>query len=229
MFESLQHIDEQLLLLFNGSNSAVMDTLAMTETSRFAWFPFIVTTIYVLIKNNNVKKCLLLMTCLSVLYILSSVFVSGFIQPSIARLRPAVDLNFTHMVDMVNQTTGGIHGMFSHHASKLMAFGLFFVLLFRDWTYTFYAGLWILLHSWVLLYLGYYYPFDIFAGFIWGAVLALLAYLVYMKVRFIWFNEYEMNSDRYTSGGYLYEDLGVLNFVFLLNLLGIILVSLIRY
>lgn len=229
MFEQLLNLDRQLFLLINGSNSVVLDGFAMTETSHFAWIPFVLTLFCVIIKTNDYKKSMCILLVMSLLYLISSTFVSSFVQPTIARLRPAMDLNFVHLVDTVNQTTGGFHGMFSHQASKLMAFTVFLALLFRSLKFFVFGIFWTLLHSWVLLYLGYYYPFDILIGLMWGVVWAVLCYILYFKLggKFLNFRAYD--SEQCTSSGYYHVDIQFVNLVFLLNLIGIIIVSFVYF
>lgn len=229
MLESLQQIDEQLFLWFNGSNSGVMDMIAVTESSSFAWVPFALSIMYVLIKNNEVRKSLLIMLCLLVIYLFSSVLVSSFIQPSIARLSPAVDLDFCDRVDLINGTQDDIHGMFSHQASKFMAFSMFLMLQFREKCFAVFALIWTLFHGWVLLYMGHCYPLDILVGLLWGIFVALIVFLVYKKIERMSFDVHEQNSDRYTAGGYLQEDIDIANFIYLVNFVGILIISIIRY
>lgn len=229
MLDQLDYIDKQLFLLLNGSDSQVLDHFALVETSHFAWIPFVLTIVYVIIKtSSNFKKTLLIFCMIGVLYLLSSVLVSNFFQPSIARLRPGVDLSFMHLVDSVNQTTGGIHGMCSHQASKLMAFSIFLSFLIRDMKFSLCTLSWTLLHSWVLIYLGHYYPFDVLVGFFWGGLVSLFIYLLYAKIERRNFEVLNRKSEQSTSSGYLHVDIITINVVFLGNLIAILFYSLFK-
>ena len=224
----LENLDKQLFLLLNGSDSLVMDGFAMTETSHFAWILFVLAIFYLILKSNNLQKSLLIFCILALLYLLSDTVVASFFQPMFARLRPGMDLTFVHMVDSVKGTTGGIHCMISNQASKLMAITLFLSLVFRSMRFFGVSLCWTLLHSYILLYLGYYFPSDILFGFIWGALVAVGSYFLYFKINNKFFTSRSLKSDQSTSSGYLYVDILFVECVALFNLIGIIIMSFIN-
>lgn len=229
MLESFIRFDKQLFMLLNGSDSIVLDHFALTETSRFAWIVFVLTVLYLIVKSNNFKKSLFIFVILFIVYLCSDVFVSGFFQPYFSRLRPGMDLTFVHNVDLVNNLTGGIHGFMANQASKLMAFSVFLSLQFRSLRFFMFTLLWTLLHSWSIVYLGYYFPLDIVCGLLWGATVGLICYfLFYMKLGPIIFDFHWHQSEQCTSSGYFNIDIQFATMMLLLNLTFIIIVSFIN-
>ena len=226
---SILDIDHALFLLLNGSGSIVLDKFALTETSHFAWVLYVFSIIYLIVKNNKFKHTLLILSLLVVLYLLTDTLVASFIQPTIGRLRPTTDLTFCHQVDVVNQLTGGIHGFFSNQVAKVLGFSVFLSMIFKSWSFFGFSMFWSLLHAWVLIYLGYYFPSDILVGFLWGGAVAALLYLFYMKIGPKIVDFHVIRSDQFTLSGYYHADILFLNVTFLLNLIAILIWSFINF
>lgn len=54
MLETLQQLDQQLLLTLNGLHSPYWDSFMWLFTGRFIWIPMYATILYILCKNFNV-------------------------------------------------------------------------------------------------------------------------------------------------------------------------------
>lgn len=229
MLESFIEFDKRLFMLLNGSDSIVLDHFALTETSRFAWIAFVLTVLYLIVKSNNFKRSLFIFFVLFIVYLSTEVLVSGFFQPYFSRLRPGMDLTFVHNVDLVDNLTGGIHGFLSNQASKLMAFTVFLSLQFRSLRFFIFALLWTILHSWSIVYLGYYFPFDILCGWMWGAFIGFVSYfLLFLKFGSLFFDFHWHQSEQCTPSGYFNIDIQFATMMFLLNLVFIIIASFIN-
>lgn len=229
MLDQLLNIDKTVFLSMNGSESLVLDNFALTEISHFAWIPFILAVIFLIIKTNNLKKSLIIFTLLGILYFVCDFFVSFFLQSYFARLRPVHDLYFSDKVDTVNSLTGGIHGFFSNQGSGLMGICLYLSLQVRSTKFFLTLLCWTLLHSWVTIYLGFYYPSDVLVGFMWGAVFGFLTYFTYYKIVKIFFEFHFHESLQCTKTGYFYVDVNFVIFVFLMNIIGILIISLFKF
>ena len=59
MLETLQQLDQQLLLTLNGLHSPYWDSFMWLFTGRFIWIPMYATILYILCKNFNVYVTLL--------------------------------------------------------------------------------------------------------------------------------------------------------------------------
>ena len=63
-FEPIIQFDKQLLLALNGSDSLFLDGLAMALTTASTWVPLYVALFYLVLKNNeNVRQILLVVAC----------------------------------------------------------------------------------------------------------------------------------------------------------------------
>lgn len=216
----IENIDQQLLLLLNGSHSLYVDTLATALTSAWTWVPLYVALLYAVIKNNeNMQQILLIIGCAALCIFLSDGISSGVVKPIVARFRPAQDPLIKYQVDVVNGYRGGLYGFFSSHAANTFSICVFFCLLIRNKALSVSLITWSLLNCWTRIYLGVHYPGDIFCGLLWGAV---VGFVVYTLFRFIYRKfSVEMNyvSSQYTSTGYALSDIdiiiGVLMFIYL--------------
>ena len=80
------NIDQDLLFLFNGSPSLFVDNLALTLTSGLTWIPLYLSLLYVVIKNNDtMKQILLAIACVMLCVIISDGVADFIIKPLVAR------------------------------------------------------------------------------------------------------------------------------------------------
>ena len=62
--QELISLDQQLLLWFNGSDSLFIDSMAMTLTSKWTWIPLYLSLFYLVLKNNeSMRQILLIIGC----------------------------------------------------------------------------------------------------------------------------------------------------------------------
>ena len=126
-------LDKQLLLAVNGSDSLFLDSLVKTLTTATTWIPLYVALLYVVIKNsNNMKKVLLILGCAILCVLLAGSIDDMLVKPLVARWRPARDPEIGMAVDIVNGYRGGRFGFFSAHASNTFSIAIFFALLIRS-------------------------------------------------------------------------------------------------
>ena len=179
MLELLTNIDVQLTLLFNGSDSELLDTIAITATKTATWIPLGILLLYVLLKMKNWKNLLLVIVCIALAITLADQVASGIFKPWVARLRPSHNPELEGVIDLVNNYRGGRYGFFSSHAANTCALAVFLSLLFRHKLFTWLICSWTLLNSWTRLYLGVHYVGDITVGLIWGACVGWMVYRLY--------------------------------------------------
>ena len=184
-------LDKQWLLAINGSDSVFLDSLVKTLTTATTWIPLYVALLYVVMKNSdNFRKVLLIVGCA-----LLCVFVAGslddmIVKPMVARWRPARDPEIGISVDIVNGYRGGRFGFFSAHASNTFSLAVFFALLVRSRLLSIALVLWSLLNCWTRMYLGVHYPGDIICGAALGVLLGLVFWKVFQIVqRKVWKSE----------------------------------------
>lgn len=182
MLEFITNIDTWLTLLFNGSDSVMLDTIAVTATKTSTWIPLGIVLLYVLIRMKNWKNALLVILCVAIAITLADQMASGIFKPLVARLRPSHNPELQGVIDIVGDYRGGRYGFFSSHAANTCAVAVFLSLLFRKRIFTIAICSWAMVNSWTRLYLGVHYVGDIMVGLIWGA---LVGWIVFRLYRFL--------------------------------------------
>lgn len=140
------------------------------------WIPLYVLLLGLIIwKYRNWKLILLIIGAFVLAVGLSDWFSSGVLKPLVCRLRPThePDLGPIHLV---KGYTGGLYGFCSSHAANTMSFALLFSLLWHKKTATAILMIWVALVAYSRMYLGVHYPSDIIAGWLVGALTAVLAH-----------------------------------------------------
>lgn len=208
---SLIDLDKQLLLMLNGSESLFLDGLAKTLTTATTWIPLYIALFYVVLKNNDqAKKVLLIVGCALLCVLLAGSIDDLFVKPTVARWRPTRDPLIGADVDLVNGYRGGKFGFFSAHASNTFSLAVFFALLIRNRALTVAMVLWSLVNCWTRMYLGVHYPGDILVGLIWGGIVGVTVWYLYFRVYTRISEETTYVSTQYTATGYELKDIDVI-------------------
>lgn len=182
MLEFITNIDTWLTLLLNGSDSVMLDTIAVTATKTSTWIPLGILLLYVLMRMKDWKNALLVILCVAIAITLADQMASGIFKPLVARLRPSHTPELQGVIDLVGDYRGGRYGFFSSHAANTCAVAVFLSLLFRKRVFTVAICSWAMVNSWTRLYLGVHYVGDIMVGLIWGA---LVGWMVFRLYRFL--------------------------------------------
>ena len=218
--QTLTDIDRSILAFFNGSDSLFVDNLAVILTSGLTWIPLYLSLLYVVIKNNETMKQIMLVIGCVILSIVLSDGVADFIAtPMFERLRPSNDPLIKYTVNVVEGIRGNSYSFFSAHASNTFCIAMFFSLLVRNKVFVVTMVSWSLINCWTRMYLGLHYPSDILVGLIWGGVSGSLAYYIYIKSYLRIYKDFNYISSRYTSTGYNRFDADIVLLVLILTLL----------
>ena len=182
--EELIHLDKELLLMVNGSDSALLDYIVMTLTNAKTWIPLYLGLFYVVVMTHkpNVREILLILAAAGLCVLLAGTVDDTIVKPLVARWRPTHDPEIGALVDVVDGYRGGSYGFFSAHASNTFSIALFFSLLMRNRLFTVFMVCWSLTNCWTRLYLGVHYPGDITVGLLWGALVGYGVYRLYCRV-----------------------------------------------
>ena len=90
--EEIIHLDKQLLLMVNGSDSLFMDHLILFLTNAKTWIPMYVGLLYVVIKSNKTyRDVLLIIAAAGLCVLLAGGLDDWFVKPTVARWRPTHD------------------------------------------------------------------------------------------------------------------------------------------
>lgn len=218
--QTLTDIDRSILAFFNGSDSLFVDNLAVILTSGLTWIPLYLSLLYVVIKNNETMKQIMLVIGCVILSIVLSDGVADFIaKPMVERLRPSNDPLIKYTVNVVEGIRGNSYSFFSAHASNTFCIAMFFSLLVRNKVFVVTMVSWSLINCWTRMYLGLHYPSDILVGLIWGGISGSLAYYIYIKSYLRIYKDFNYISSRYTSTGYNRFDADIVLLVLILTLL----------
>ena len=179
MLEFITNIDTRLTLFLNGSDSEMLDAIAVTATKTSTWIPLGILLLYVLIRMKDWKNALLVILCVAIAITLADQMASGIFKPLVARLRPSHNPELQGVIDLVGDYRGGKYGFFSSHAANTCAVAVFLSLLFRKRVFTVAICSWAMVNSWTRLYLGVHYVGDIMVGLIWGAFVGWIVFHLY--------------------------------------------------
>ena len=200
-------LDQKILFFINGSQSLFLDNLAYVLTSGITWIPLYLALLYLVIKNNETMKQILLIIGFALVCVLLSEFVTDFIiKPIVGRLRPTIDPSIKYLVHTVDNLRGSQYSFFSAHAANTCCIAVFFSLLIRNSIFTAAMLIWSILNCWTRVYLGLHYPSDIFCGFLYGAIVGLCIYVIFLKLYFKFSPKFNYISSQYTSTGYCLTD-----------------------
>ncbi len=218
--QTLTDIDRSILAFFNGSDSLFVDNLAVILTSGLTWIPLYLSLLYVVIKNNEtMKQIMLVIGCVILSIVLSDGVADFIVKPMVERLRPSNDPLIKYTVNVVEGIRGNSYSFFSAHASNTFCIAMFFSLLVRNKVFVVTMVSWSLINCWTRMYLGLHYPSDILVGLIWGGVSGSLAYYIYIKSYLRIYKDFNYISSRYTSTGYNRFDADIVLLVLILTLL----------
>ena len=218
--QTLVDIDRGLLAFFNGSDSLFMDNLVVTLTSGLTWIPLYLSLLYVVIKNNEtMKQIMLIIGCVCLCIVISDGVVDFLVKPLVGRFRPSHDPLIKYSIDVVDGMRSTSYGFFSAHASNTCCIAVFFSLLIRNKIFVIAMSAWSLINCWTRMYLGLHYPSDIVVGFIWGSIVGFFVYYVYIKSYLRIHPDFNYISSQYTSTGYNRVDSDVVLIVLVLTLL----------
>ena len=209
-FEPIIQFDKQLLLALNGSDSLFLDGLAMALTTASTWVPLYVALFYLVLKNNeNVRQILLVVACAAACVLLAGTVDDTLVKPLVARWRPTHDPQIGILVDVVDGYRGGKYGFFSAHAANTFSVAVFFCLLVRSRALSVALVAWSLTNCWTRVYLGVHYPGDILCGLLWGGLVGFAVYWAYCRIYVRMKVGKGFISSQYTSTGYQHSDINV--------------------
>lgn len=188
LIDKLLPFERSLFLAINSSRSDFWDNAMWTYTGLVTWVPMVLFILYIGFRNQSFKEGLLVLGSIVLVLLLASLISGAVFKPFFQRYRPSHHPDYKDLVNLLNDFRGGDYGFISGHAANSFGLAFFFSRLFRNRLLTFSVILWATLNSYSRIYLGVHFISDIVAGFVIGALIGLLVYEVYIRIRVRYFN-----------------------------------------
>lgn len=180
MLEKIIELDKKLFIFLNNLGSEPFDGIWLLITKQFNWIPFFLLLLVILYKKIGPKKLLIVLLIVAVMITFSDQ-VTNLVKNNIQRLRPCNDEELSGLIRIVRDSE--TFSYFSGHASNSMAAIMFvFLILRRFYKYSYLIFLYPLIFAYSRIYLGLHFPLDIISGYIFGSLVGVLFYRIYMLI-----------------------------------------------
>ena len=182
LINTIEQLDTQIFLCFNGMHNAFWDYFMMIYSSRFVWIPFYVSFLYVMFKNYSAKSAITTLIAIICIILLCDQTSSSLLKPMVERMRPSnIDNPISPLVHIVSDYRGGKYGFPSSHAANAWGLVFFSIFLTHNKKLACYLLTWAVLMAYSRIYLGLHYPGDLLVGVIIGLVYAWAIYKLLMS------------------------------------------------
>ncbi len=189
--QAILQADRSAFLVINGAHSPGADTFFWYVSDPRIWFPVYVLFL-ILIKLRWGWRGLWWSLPVAALMILCTDTGSVVLfKNTVQRLRPTHEPALTGLVHTVRGHLGGDFGFVSTHAANHFGLAAFMtgILLRKPWWTLWLLLTWAALIGYSRVYLGVHYPGDVIVGGLYGAIIGLLAFRL-----FLWLHERRANA-----------------------------------
>jgi len=188
MIETLEHIDQALLIAINRCNSPLFDDFFWYVSKAWVSIPIYVLSLYLLYRHYPGKRALILLGCILVTVALTDVISTQVFKEGVKRYRPSHHAEIGPQLHYYEESPrvfyrGGQYGFFSSHAANYAGFYFFLLplLMRKENLWLWVIGAWGILVCYSRMYLGVHYPSDILAGLLFGGLFGFSAQVLARK------------------------------------------------
>ena len=180
MLEKIIDLDKSLFIFLNNLGSKPFDAIWLLITKQFNWIPFFLLLLVILYKKIGTKQLLVALLSIAALITFTNE-LTDIIKFSVQRIRPCNDEELVGLIRIVKDSE--TFSYFSGHATNSMAAMIFiFLILRRFYKYSYLIFLFPLIFAYSRIYLGLHFPLDIISGYIFGSLVGVLFYRIYMLI-----------------------------------------------
>lgn len=181
----LAALDTQLFLAVHSlAHYPFVDRFVMLFTGRFVWVPLYAAIAWSIWRSYGTRNALVCLIAIGLSVLLADQICATLIRPLAERLRPANLQNpISEFVQVVDGYRGGSYGFPSCHAANTFALATFMMLLTRNVRLSIFVYSWAIINCYTRLYLGVHYPGDLLVGASLGGAIALLIYLIAVRLQ----------------------------------------------
>lgn len=179
MLEKIIDLDKSLFVFLNNLGSEPFDGIWKLITNQINWIPFFLLVAYILYKKVTPKQFLIALVFIALMITFCDQ-ATNLVKNSVERLRPCNDLEIKDQIRIVKESL--TFSYFSGHAANSTAAMMFiFLILRRFYKYTYLLFLYPLIFAYSRIYLGLHFPLDIISGYVFGCLVGILFYNLYVK------------------------------------------------
>ena len=183
MMEWLESIDRSIVLTVNSWNSPFMDEFMWIVSAKLTWIPLYIILFTLCYRKFGLKTSIIFLLVGIVTVAITDQLSNHLFKDLIQRYRPShhsLLTNKLHFYDLGGGDLykGGMYGFISSHASNFFGVCVFAILVLRSKVKSITPILLLIaiLVCFSRIYLGVHYLSDIFAGALFGTIVAWLCH-----------------------------------------------------